>query len=331
MIIQMNKEKIYNSLMLGAIGDSMWLATEFKTQQQIKKEFWGYVKDILSSLTNEHLIKTKKAPSNKLLAWIVSDDTLLTFKSVESIVDKQRIDLFDILSKYIKIYEKYPYFLWRATQESIKRFISTKSVRNVSNTKSLWNWALMRIAPIILYLFYKRVSMKEFEQNIIDYTKLTHSNKSVIFASLIYAYYFVQLLNEKNHIKWLENTYDYSLQFDDKKFSKIIEQLLKKSLNTISYDEFSKIYAPKSNELKTCWNVYKTLEIVIALFLHDQSFNSLIKAVNIWWDTDTYASILGNMLWAYKEKPKKEFLEKLVDYKKFEKLINKFILTINNN
>jgi ADP-ribosylglycohydrolase len=52
--------------------------------------------------------------------------------------------------------------------------------------------------------------------------------------------------------------------------------------------------------MRPWYHVASTFWIVYALFLQNQTFQSLIDAIRIWYDTDSQASIIGSMVGALK-------------------------------
>jgi hypothetical protein len=82
-------------------------------------------------------------------------------------------------------------------------------------------------------------------------------------------------------------------------------------------------------EVKKSGFITVTFGIVYCLFFRDMWIQSMWDAVNFWWDTDTYASIIWNMLWAlngeiYDEK----LLNKIKDIDKLKKQADDFIYKI---
>ena len=75
-----------------------------------------------------------------------------------------------------------------------------------------------------------------------------------------------------------------------------------------------------------------TLWIVYSLFLKRQNIEALHDCVNIWWDTDTYAAIMGGMLGSYRWKFYEDtFIEWLDDRDNLVNLAEQFSQKVTTN
>lgn len=310
------KEKVEAMLIWGAIWDALWVPIEMKTHDYIKKHYWR-VDSYLDSSLNVFFNKWWLASWKK---WLTSDDTILTFAWVDSINNKWKIDIENLLKTSINAYNDFPYGFWWATTKAFKKYENAISkweiidINKLAEVNTAWNWVIMKQSPYVAYHISQNTINKEIDKDIESLTKLTHIHPTAIVASLVHNRFLAELLKSdkginfkdllKYLIKYSEEIEKNILQENNDKISDLLKSLLEDQEKwwLKSYDEILDKYWWWDKQIYSSGYVIITLWIVYSLFLNKQDNETLIDAINIWWDVDTFWAIIWNMLWAYKSK-----------------------------
>ena len=337
-------EKIPAILINWAVWDALWLPVETKTKQEIQDILHKSSSKIdfyLPSWWNIYFIKAGLELSSREV-WKISDDTILTMAVMKSITEKKTIDLYDIMEKTMQGYDKFPYGFWGATRKAIKHFREHKDINKLLSieSSSMWCGVTMKQAPLTLWDAPNR--------EIIDFTKLTHNSYPQKLASIIHDIGFRYILNSSWNInveEFLEymtrkiRTYEEltdkksapgndTLEWQElKKIRQIFEKMKKFSKSwklIISDDEILENFW-RGDDIKKSGQIATTLAITYSIFLREQSFQAIIDSVSIWWDTDSYWSIVWNMVWALSwEIPERYYIENLENFEEIEIVANEF-------
>lgn len=146
-------QKIIAVFIWGSIWDALWLPAEMLTKEQIKQKYW-YLNYFAESMLNYFFARQW---FNKPWSGHISDDTLLTMATIDSLVENNKIDLNDIWRKSVKYYESQPQWFGKATIQAfdkIKQWISYKE------SWTIWwsgNGIMMKQSPLAIYFLLKKV------------------------------------------------------------------------------------------------------------------------------------------------------------------------------
>jgi len=270
----MEEERIYSTIIGGAIGDALGVPVEFEPRDTVK------VSGMIGHGTHNQPKGT----------W--SDDTSLTLCLMENLIeggdDKALMNKF---SEYLKHGYMTPhgecFDIGGTTIRAIDAFRKgAKCGQSGENDNG--NGSLMRIAPVA-FLNIKDDSFNSRLKKVEQYSSLTHAHPRSILGCVIYIEYLRQLYYNKDKIDALKivtelcfanliNT-SYQLEFDyyDSIFSKEIANLERSSINSTGY-------------------VVYTLEAALWCFLKNDNYRgTVLEAVNLGGDTDTIGIVAGSM------------------------------------
>ena len=170
--------------------------------------------------------------------------------------------------------------------------------------RSNGNGSLMRIHPLILYVYVKNLPFEKWRWIVEESSMLTHAHKRSIMGCLIYAHVLLHLLDSR-----------------DKSAVKRALWEAKKNLQDLPefshYDRiFDEDFANLPREqIKSSGYVVDTLEAALWCVLTTNNYRDcVLKAVNLGGDTDTIAAIAGGFagaLYGYDAIPK-EWLNTLL-------------------
>jgi len=334
------KQKVEAMLIAWAIWDALWVPVEMKSREYIQKNYgrlWEYLPSRLNIFFNKWWLLTDES-------WLVSDDTILTFSWVKSLLKMGKIDFDDLTKTSISDYKNFPYGFWRWTREAFERYEQWTPYTETWDENSAWNWVVMKQSPYAAYF------LVEWEKESIDYdlavlTKITHASSVAIIASLVHNRFLIELLKSKDEldfssffnelVKYSENLeYEY---YDAENLHEV-SNLLKELKNDydsgwLSDEKILEKYGWWDKKIYASWYVLITLGICYSVFLRNQNLKWFLDSINIGWDTDTFASIVWNMIGAYKWKFYQEYYEKwLQNFSEYKDKVNEFnnFLTIKN-
>ena len=229
-----------------------------------------------------------------------SDDTSMTLATMDSIVEKGKIDTEDIAKKFIKWFRNNEYTatgnrfdIGRTTIQALAKYeLNLDKAINCGQTGIMdnGNGSLMRMLPIAYYIYYKGIKdSREIYEIIKEVSSITHAHEISILGCYIYVNLVIQLLNGENsanaHKKIKEADYSFFSKSSLDKYDRIlngrIEDLRYQELNSSGY-------------------IVDTLESVLWLFLNSNNYNqTIIRAVSLGKDTDTIAAGAGGLVGIY--------------------------------
>lgn len=324
--VEVFREKVIAMLIWWAIWDALWIPVEMKTKEYITSNY-GKVDNFLDSSLNVFFNKWWLTSGKK---WLISDDTILTFVWLESIIETWKIEFNNLLKKSIEAYKNFPYWFWWWTTKALGKYEELESESpgadnhiDLWSKESAWNWMIMKQSPYSAYFLSKNTNYKDIEDNMLLLTKLTHWHPTAIVASLVHNNFLMELLKADEGLDFkelLKYLISYSKKLEEKfleewndKISELLEKLLEDNKNwgLNSYDEILDKYWWWNQKIYSSGYVLTTIWIVYSIFLNKQNFEGLLDTINIGWDTDTFASIIWNMIWAYKWK---FYTDKFVDW-----------------
>ncbi len=277
----------------GAVADALGVPVEFSSRVELRN----------APVTDMEGYGAYPVPAG---SW--SDDTSMTLCTFESLC-KNEIDLDDVMQNFGKWYyddEFTPtgemFDVGNTCSTAIDNYFKNKKSATecgLDNDRSNGNGSLMRIHPMVLYLYSKgkRFSKNELK-SIYDVSALTHAHMRSKIGCGIYAFILETLLDapikesvEVGKIKALK------LLSKEKEFDHYIR---------IYSDDFENL--PES-EIKSGGYVVHTLEAALWCLLNTSSYEEcVLKAVNLGDDTDTVASVAGTLagaLYGYDAIPEK--------------------------
>jgi len=342
------KQKTSSMLIAWASWDALWVPVEMKTKEYIQNQYWR-VDNFLDSWLN---IFFNKWWLKKWKTGLVSDDTILSFSWVKSIINKWNIDFDDILNTSLEDYKNFPYWFWYWTTSALKRYELLKELYpeidnyiNLWDINSAWNWVIMKQSPYAAYFLAKETKQEVINTNIEILTRLTHNHPTAVVASQVHNQFLMELLKSKWEIN-LKELLDYLINFaqqqedklnkefekqDAQKISDLLIKLLedKQNWGLKSFDEILEKYWWWEQKVYASGYVITTMWIVYSIFLNKQNFEWLLDSINIGWDVDTFWAIIWNMIWAYKWEFYDKYYENWIkDIKKLKTQINNFLDTI---
>ncbi len=323
-----NKKDSLNNVKDGiigfAIGDALGVPAEFKTREELKK----------FPITDMIGYGTYGVP---LGTW--SDDTSMTLATMDSIIEKRKIDTDDIANKFLQWFRNSKYTateqvfdIGRTTLQSLAKYeINMDEAKKCGQTGEMdnGNGSLMRMLPIAYYSYFKKFSdypEKDYYESIYNYIKdissITHANEISILGCYIFVMFAIEIIQGK--LKDL--SYEYIKNLDYSFFSR---EAIKK------YDKILKgnIKEELVENIRTTGYIVDTLEAVFWLFLNSKDYDeTLLKAVNLGGDTDTIAAITGGLLGMHYgiEKINENWKKKLIKCEYIEKLSDQFYNTLYN-
>lgn len=266
--------KIYNGIMGLVVGDALGVPVEFKKRDTYNiTDMTGY--------------GTYNQPPG---TW--SDDSSLTFATLDSMVKLGKIDPADIMQNFFywlndgmftpygKVFD-----VGGGTRRAIARYANGKDASKCGGKTRMdnGNGALMRILPVAMLpdSTYKQV-------DILSVAHLTHAHFISDFACLVYTAIVENLMN--------------GMKKEEAVFAGI--QRLQHNIENISmlseYSRLPNIQQLQRAEIKSSGYVVDTLEAALWCFLNTNTYRDcVLAAVNLGEDTDTMAAVAGGLAGIY--------------------------------
>ena len=306
--------KIFNSLVGHVVGDAMGTPVEFFMRKYLQE---SKVTEMLGDI-GQH-----KEPVG---SW--SDDTSMELATIDSIINKNDINYDDIMNNFMLWIEKGKYTrtshafgVGRCCLKAIYSYKKGTPVLECGNMEKehMSNGSLMRILPIALYSYAKKLSDSEIQELTNNVSALTHRHESVQLACFIYVMYVIDLLNDIDkdtaYTNMRKRKYNYSQESID-----LYSRLLKEDIRKLKIDD-----------INSSGYIVDTIEASFWCLLTNNSYeNTIIEAINLGQDTDTIAGIAGAMagiVYGIDNIPKR-WLDKLQCKDYLFEMFNKFEETI---
>lgn len=236
-----------------------------------------------------------------------SDDSSLMLACMDSLLDG--LDYEDMMRKFALYYfeaaytpDNHLFDIGYTTRDAINNYANGRSAlkSGCDGLHSNGNGSLMRIMPIILYLYDKDLSADEKKEIIYNVSALTHAH--IISKASCYIYNII-----------IEDILRYR---DEKEFKSILEDALSKCQDYIESVELTEKFDMIYDGSIFSWDdeaihgkgyVVNSLNIAIHTCYNTDSYKeSVLKAVNIGGDTDTNAIItagLSSLYYGYESIP----------------------------
>lgn len=271
--------KFIDSIIGHAVGDAMGVPTEFCVREYLLK---NPVKEMIGS------DKTGQPAGS----W--SDDTSMEIATIDSFIQNKEFNYDDIMHKWEEWINEAKYTanndtfdVGRTCLRAIRNHsLGTEPLKcGIDGEQSNGNGSLMRILPVALYSYYRKLDVNEIIKLTNELSSLTHKHDISKLGCYIYVRYIMFLLDGKNKNEAYEliKTLDYST-YDEYAISKY-ERILKNDIASYTID----------NILSTGY-VVDTLECSLWILLNANSYKeTIIATTNIGNDTDTIGAIAGSM------------------------------------
>lgn len=311
------KNIIESSLYGFIVGDALGVPVEFMSREKLKE----------NKVTD--MIENKSRNTTKGY-W--SDDTAMTLCTIKSLIDMEEIGLAfheDMMKNYVKWLEegymavnKKCFGIGQTIFKALSKYRASKTfmeycTKNIESEKNGGNGAIMRILPLILYLYNYDIN-KDEKYDIIEFNVgLTHQYEINKKACIFYTMFIFNLLDTKDLFKSYDLSIEqYTNRYKEANSSKLIRIISKKIINL-----------PEEN-IKSTGYVIDTLEASLwCLFNSNNYEETVLKAVNLGGDSDTIAAITGSIAGIYygKESIPNIWLDSLCEKELLENTINEFI------
>lgn len=263
-----------------AIGDAMGVPLEFCIREKLMENITTTMKGYGSH----------DVPKG---SW--SDDTSMTLATIDSIVQKEEVDIFDIANKFIMWMREAKYTpegrvfdIGRTTLQALATCeLNVENALNSGKTGEMdnGNGSLMRILPIAYYCFSKKYNNELILEIVRKVSAITHAHEISIMGCYIYVCYAIELLKGINKNKAYKNIkkLDYTM-FSQDTINRY-DRILNKNISKL-----------KMNEISSQGYIVSTLEATFWVLLNTDSYNqSIIGAINLGNDTDTVGACTGGL------------------------------------
>ncbi len=290
-----NRSLIYEatrSVMFGhAVGDALGVPVEFSSREELKR----------NPVTGMRGFGTYPVPEG---CW--SDDTSMALATLDSL-KKGSIDYRDIMYNFAHWYTDGEYTptgelfdIGVTCMSSISDFISDEEMNpldcGLSDENSNGNGSLMRIHPIVPFLYYHGVNIKDAISVIHNLSSLTHRHKRSLIGCGIYTFVLWEILEDR--ILPLDKSsiisgLNKAMRFyaDEEEFSHYKNRLAR--LIELAKGDTE---AVRIEEIRSTGYVVDSLEAALYCLLSTDSYKEcVLKAVNLGEDTDTVGAIAGGL------------------------------------
>ena len=185
LLLKSKDKKISDGIIGFAIGDALGVPAEFKSRDELKMN---------------PIIDMVGGGSHNQVKGSFSDDTSMTLSTLDSIIEKQAIDTDDIADKFLKWYRNGEYTatgklfdIGRTTIQALVKYelnidkaINSGGVGEYDNG----NGSLMRILPVVYYIYYKKIDNEIEIYNIVkEVSSITHAHEISVLGCYIYTRY----------------------------------------------------------------------------------------------------------------------------------------------
>ncbi len=288
----MSKKNIWLDGIMGVVvGDALGCPVQFLSRDELRKR--GLVKGMEGHGTYDMPEGT----------W--TDDGSMTLALLASIKEKKKIDLDDIMLRFVDWVRKGEYTpfgqafdIGNTCYDAIKMYERSGSVWTCGRDSeySNGNGSLMRIIPACLYAYAKQLSIDQAIKIVHEVSGLTHNHiRSHIGCGLYYFCICSILDNEGSLAKRLQKgMYDGFAYYEAKETYR--EELSR-------YDRLKsliRLSGIPEDEIKSSGYIVDSLEAAIWPLLITDSFeDALLTAVNLADDSDTVGAIAGGLAGLY--------------------------------
>ena len=234
-----------------------------------------------------------------------TDDSSMALATLDSIVKIGKIDLEDIMNRFVNWYEdgEYtpfgePFDMGNTCSNAIERFEQEGNPMTCGGTgdRSNGNGSLMRIMPACLYAYTKKLDDIEAVKVVHEVSGLTHNHLRSKIACGLYYFCVKEVIDGDGGLeKRLENGLNHGFSFYEKDITNLTQLNYYGRLRELN--DFAKM--PEAM-IKSSGYVVDSLEAAIWSLLQTENFREcLLTAVNLGDDTDTIGAIAGGLAALY--------------------------------
>lgn len=302
----------------GVVADALGVPYEFKSHEEM--------------LDNPATGMTGHGTYNMPVGtW--SDDSSLTIALLDSL--KNGVDYDDIMNNFQKWYYNGDYTplgetfdVGRTTKYAIENY--SKGIEPIEcggdGKRNNGNGSLMRIMPILLYIYTNNIPVDESMKLIDDISSLTHAHSISKASCNIYNFIVQEILHDR--------------------YTKNFKTLIKRGLNESrkyydiedKYPCFSKLYSKnfldnKDTVVSSTGYVVDSLEVALYCCYNTDNYkDAVLKAVNLGGDTDTNGIITGSLAALYYglDSIPREWLDSTLNLELVNSIIHDFYRTLKN-
>ena len=269
---------IKNCLIGLAVGDAMGVPIEEYDRSRLLKK----------PITNMLGFGNYFVPAG---SW--SDDTSMTLATIDSIIDCNGVEVTDIANKLCEWINDAKYTptgelfsITDITRFSLMRYWESKNALTCGAVKpsSNDNGSLIRMSPIALYCFYKKLSDKKIYDLVYKVSSITNANIISIVTCFMYVKFMMYILNGKT----IEEAYKLVKKY---KYDKFFDISYLEEFDRILKDDISKL---SINDIESDNYCVHALEACLWVLLNTNSYESaVIGAINLGECTDNIGSLTG--------------------------------------
>ena len=269
------------------VGDALGCPVQFTERENLMKR--GLVKGMEGHGTYDMPPGT----------W--TDDGSLTLATLDSIRTLNTVDPDDIMTRFVGWYEEGEYTpfgeafdIGNTCAKAIWCYEHGADIHTCGGTseRSNGNGSLMRIMPVCLYAYEKKLSENEAVKIVHEISGLTHNHLRSKMACGFYFFCICAVLNGKGSLKErLQQGMDNGFAYYEK------DSCYKEELSLFTRLKFLTLFAElQASDIKSTGYVVDLLEAALWSLLNTESFEQcLLKAVNLGDDSDTIGAIAGGV------------------------------------
>ena len=264
-----------------AVGDALGVPVEF-TSRQARKLY--PVEDMIGNGTHH-------VPSG---TW--SDDTSMTIAAMDAISHSGTIHYDSIMQAFCNWATRASYTatdtvfdIGNTTRMALGNYYNKKAPAlecGAKDDRSNGNGSLMRMLPVVYYLYCNHLSREEEVKIVGEYSGLTHGHEISKMGCLVYYDFMKGLLQGKSKEEAFEalGQNDYSKYYSSDTID-LYKRVLDGSLKNVN-----------ETDISSSGYVVNTLEASLWSTLNSSTYSgTVLKAVNLGNDTDTVGAITGSM------------------------------------
>ena len=270
----------FTGAMVGlGVGDALGMPAEFMRHSQIPIFFQGKITDY------------EPSPKGTFELGEYTDDTCLSICIAESIIDLETVDIFDISERFLNWLNEdgrgvgtLTYRALTLLEDGFSPEDSGRCAWETSGKNQAGNGAIMRTAPIGLFLYNNKKDLIKYTKNVCE---ITHFDRRCVLSTVAYN------LALSGCVKGMDNQeiYDFISKICCGKDDEFDDFLYDAKNNKISYFIL--------DDEKNMGYTYLTFSIAISALFNYKNFEEpLIEIVNAGGDTDTNAAVAGALLGA---------------------------------
>ena len=288
-------DKVVKAVILGhAVADALGVPVEFCSRDELVKK----------PITDMIGFGTYPYPEG---SW--SDDTSMSLCTLESLT-LGMVNYDDIMINFGKWYYDDDFTptgemfdVGNTCSTAIDNYFVKKKPINLcglDNEHSNGNGSLMRIHPLVLYLYTREdLSIEEKIEIIHSVSALTHAHERSKIACGIYAFVLWSILDKKEKFHSIRCGLSKARKFYGGKYEEIshYSNLFRRIAQLDRHYEDVDTFRPATiDEIKSGGYVVHTLEAAIFCLLHSKSYeHCVLSAVNLGDDTDTVGAVAGGL------------------------------------